>query len=182
MDLSDSFITISDPTGSHSEVKENVVVELQPNETLTLSVDKEQLINAQKTDATLSPCFSLITGPNCDKSGSYLVDDGVLMRRWSPHSGPAYESVTQIVVPQQFRSQVLGLAHDHSMSDHLGITKTYSCILRYFVWPGLKSDVVKFCRSCHTCQISGKPNQVIPVAPLKPVPAVGEPFEHVIVD
>ena len=77
---------------------------------------------------------------------------------------------------------VLGLAHDHSMSGHLGIRKTYSHILRYFFWPGLKSDVVKFCHSCHTCQVSGKPKQVIPVAPLKPIPAVGEPFEHVIVD
>lgn len=183
MDLSDSFMTTSDPTSPLSEVKENVVVELQPdNKTLTLSVDREQLINAQKTDATLSPCFSLVTGPKCVKSVSYLVDDGVLMRCWSPSSGPSHESGSQVVVPQQFRSQVLSLAHDHSMSGHLGIRKTYSRILRYFFWPGLKSDVVKFCRSCHTCQVSGKPNQVIPVAPLKPIPAVGEPFEHVIVD
>ncbi|CAM4523472.1 unnamed protein product [Leuciscus chuanchicus] len=33
-----------------------------------------------------------------------------------------------------------------------------------------------------TCQIVGKPNQVVPPAPLHPIPAVGEPFEHVIVD
>ena len=157
-------------------------MELQPDvEPLTLLVDRGQLITAQKTDATLSPCFSLVTDPKCHKSGSYLVDDEVLMRRWS-RSGPAYGTVTQVVVPQQFCPQVLGLAHDHSMSGHLGIRKTYSRILRYFFWPGLKSDVVRFCRSCHTCQVAGKPNQVIPVAPLKPIPAVGEPFEHVIVD
>lgn len=42
--------------------------------------------------------------------------------------------------------------------------------------------MVDFCRSCHTCQVSGKPNQTIPVAPLKPIPVMGEPFEHVIVD
>lgn len=74
------------------------------------------------------------------------------------------------------------MAHDHILSGHLGVTKTYNRILRYFFWPGLKSDVVAFCRSCHTCQVSGKPNQVIPAAPLKPIPVVGEPFEHVIVD
>lgn len=28
----------------------------------------------------------------------------------------------------------------------------------------------------------GKLNQVVPPAPLRPIPAVGEPFEHVIVD
>lgn len=55
-------------------------------------------------------------------------------------------------------------------------------VLHYFFWPGLKSDVVKFCRSCHTCQVSGKPNQVIPTAPLKLIPAVRETFEHVDVD
>lgn len=41
---------------------------------------------------------------------------------------------------------------------------------------------MKFCRSCHTCQVSGKPNQVIPAAPLKPIPVIEEPFEHVIID
>ena len=61
------------------------MVELQPDvKSLTLLVDRGQLITAQKTDATLSPCFSLVTDPKCDKSGSYLVDDGVLMPRWSP--------------------------------------------------------------------------------------------------
>ncbi len=28
----------------------------------------------------------------------------------------------------------------------------------------------------------GNPNQVIPPAPLVPIPAIGEPFEHVIID
>ena len=60
------------------DVKEKVVVELQPDvEPLTLLVDRGQLITAQKTDATLSPCFSLVTDPKCHKSGSYLVDDEV---------------------------------------------------------------------------------------------------------
>ncbi len=27
----------------------------------------------------------------------------------------------------------------------------------------------------------GNPNQVIPPAPLVPIPAIGEPFEHVII-
>lgn len=104
------------------------------------------------------------------------------MRSWSPRSGITHSSVCQIVVPQPFRSYVLSLAHEHYMSAHLGIRKTYNRVLRYFFWPGLKSDIVKFCRSCHICQVSGKPNQVIPVAPLKPIPVVSEPFEQVIVD
>ena len=46
----------------------------------------------------------------------------------------------------------------------------------------MKSDVAQYCRSCHVCQITGKPNQVIPPAPLKPVPVMGEPFERILVD
>jgi len=76
----------------------------------------------------------------------------------------------------------IGLAHEHVWSGHLGITKTYDRILQNFFWPGLKTDVVNFCKSCRTCQIVGKPNQVVPPAPLHPIPAIGEPFEHVIVD
>ena len=55
-------------------------------------------------------------------------------------------------------------------------------ILRHLYWPGLKRDVAAFCRTCHTCQVTGKPNQVIPPAPLCPIPVLGEPFEHVLVD
>lgn len=98
------------------------MTELQPDDkTLTLPVDKEQLIKAQENDATLSHCFSLVHKTECEKSVSYLVDDGVLMR--------------QIVVPQPFHPQVLSLAHDHNMSGHLGVKKTYQHILCYFFWP-----------------------------------------------
>ena len=64
----------------------------------------------------------------------------------------------------------------------MGISKTYQRILSHFFWPGLKNDVVNYCRSCHTCQIVGKPNQVIPPAPLLPIPAFHEPFSRVLID
>lgn len=35
---------------------------------------------------------------------------------------------------------------------------------------------------CHTCQVTGKPNQVIKVAPLCTIPAVSEPFDQLIFD
>ncbi|XP_029927354.1 uncharacterized protein LOC115373220 [Myripristis murdjan] len=184
VDLSDSFMNGSEPVCQQSECESaghSVCVELQPNdEGLKMSVDREQLIREQKNDVTLSSCFSLVNQKTSDQAVSYFLDDGVLMRTWT--SGGTHEPVRQIVVPQSLRCQVLCLAHDHCLSGHLGIRKTYTRVLRYFFWPGLKSDVVKYCRSCHTCQKSGKPNQTIPAAPLKPIPVVGEPFEHVIVD
>ena len=35
---------------------------------------------------------------------------------------------------------------------------------------------------CHTCQMVGEPKQKIPKACLQPIPAIDEPFSHVIVD
>ncbi len=105
-----------------------------------------------------------------------------LIARFFLADDPEWSAVYQVVIPECYRQQVLSLAHDHDLSGHLGIKKTYHRVLRHFFWPCLKADVVQYCRTCRTCQLTGKPNQTIPSAPLVPIPAVGEPFEHVIVD
>lgn len=69
-----------------------------------------------------------------------------------------------------------------SLAGHLGIGKTQAKIMRHFYWPQLHKDVVDFCKSCHACQLVGKPNQKIPLAPLTPIPVVEEPFSKVIID
>ncbi len=40
----------------------------------------------------------------------------------------------------------------------------------------------QYCLSCHSCQVAGKPNQVVSPAPLKPVPVLNEPFEKLVID
>ena len=111
----------------------------------------------------------------------FFLDNGVLMRRWSPDSSEI-RVVNQVVVPTDYRAQILSLAHDSSLAGHLGVKKTYHRVLHNFFWPGLKTDIVKYCRTCHTCQVVGKPNQPVPPAPLHPIPVLGEPFERVLVD
>ena len=105
------------------------------------------------------------------------------MRKWRPPDAPANEEwgvVHQIVVLPNYRKEILNLAHGSAMVGHLGINKTYHKILTHFYWPGLKKDVVQFCRLCHVCQLVGKPNQSVPVAPLQPIPVCGEPFSHTV--
>ena len=68
------------------------------------------------------------------------------------------------------------------MSGHLGVTKTYHKELAHFFWPEMRRDIVNYCRSCHVCQVVGKPNQTIRRAALKPIPAFDEPFTKVIID
>uniref|UniRef100_A0A669DG53 Gypsy retrotransposon integrase-like protein 1 n=1 Tax=Oreochromis niloticus TaxID=8128 RepID=A0A669DG53_ORENI len=160
------------------------------SEVLPLPVSRECLSHAQEKDESLAKCFKEVSElTNNKKAHRFYLEDGLLLRKWV--SRPALQQeggdegwgvVRQIVIPRDYRSGILQLAHEHPWSGHLGITKTYDRVLQHFFWPGLKKDVAKFCKTCQVCQIVGKPNQTVPPAPLKPIPVVGEPFERVLVD
>ena len=107
------------------------------------------------------------------------------MRKWRPSDvsvDDTWQARTQIVIPKAYRSEVLSLAHETPLSGHLGVNKTYQKMINHFYWPGIRKDVVEFCNTCHTCQVIGKPNQTIPKAPLKPIPAFEEPFSRILID
>ncbi|XP_013867485.1 uncharacterized protein LOC106520098, partial [Austrofundulus limnaeus] len=188
IDLSDSFLATEQfPESVGSDVKLNNKSEkmssLLSSDEITLPASREEFIVAQKHDASLLKCHSsILTQEEAKgKKVAYVVNEGLLLRRWAGDNLEDWDAVYQVVVPKVFRLQVLALAHDHPMSGHLGITKTYNKVLKHFFWPGLKSDVSQYCRTCHACQVAGKPNQVIPPAPLSPIPIMGEPFGRVIV-
>lgn len=74
------------------------------------------------------------------------------------------------------RREILSLAHDNPLAGHLGVKKTHDRILCHFFWLKLKKDATCYCKSCDVCQVAGKPNQVIPPAPLYLIPVISESF------
>ena len=86
------------------------------------------------------------------------------------------------MVPEAYRKEVMSLAHDSKMTEHLGVKKNSNMILAHFYRPNIKRDVAEHCRSFSICQVMGKPNQHIRVAPLRPVPVSEESFCRVSVD
>lgn len=60
--------------------------------------------------------------------------------------------MTQLVVPQSVCEVILILGHSIPWACHLGNGKTLARIRRHFYWPGLKTEVTQYCRSCHECQ------------------------------
>ncbi|KAL0147780.1 hypothetical protein M9458_056923, partial [Cirrhinus mrigala] len=146
---------------------------------LPVPLSYDELVEAQGKDQGLEKFFALAaTGP--DKG--YLVQNGLLLRKWSSCVDPdVADQVMQVVVPDKYRDLVLKTAHGIE-SGHFGVKKTYNHILRYFYWPRIKRDVRKFVRTCHVCQVAGKPNTTIKPAPLQPIQSVGTPFEHIIID
>ena len=187
IDLWDTFIAQPSPIcsgggklqGSPSQSVRPCLPKLTPS--------REQLVNEQNNDSSLGPLFREAV-PEKDiglMSCGYFIREGVLMRKWRPLTAAASDEwriLYQVVVPAPYRNEILSLAHDHHFSGHLGVNKTTDRTLRHFFWPGLKRDVAKYCKTCHVCQVAGKPNQLIPPAPLQPIPAMSEPFEHVILD
>ena len=165
-------------------VKENIP-EKQESESKSV-ISRQNLIVEQSKDKELLDLFKIaLTPAEAEKvSVGYLIKDDILMRKWSPTAcdNGKGETVYQIVVPTLHRREVLELAHDLPVSGHLGVRKTYNRVLQHFFWPGLKRDVAKWCKECHTCQLGGKPNQNIPQAPLHPIPAFDEPFSRIIID
>lgn len=184
VDLSNSFMCADDLVQSENDA-DAVEVDVCALPNVDLSFGKPQLIEAQRADETLSHCIAVTVEPSVllEHPVAYYLEDGVLMRKWTPrHAENEWSSVFQVVVPKSYREQVMSVAHDHELSGHVGIRKTYDSLLKHFFWPSMKSDVAKFCRSCHACQKAGKPNQVIPPAPLKPIPVLCEPFERILID
>ncbi len=145
---------------------------------------REALVSEQGKDPSIASLRKTAGSAEGVAEGFYL-QDGVLLRKWRPRDRPADESwagMTQIVLPKSFRQDVLRLAHEISMAGHLGIRKTHEKIGRHFYWPHMHKDIVSYCHSCHACQVTGKPNQTIPVAPLCPLPVMEEPFSRVLID
>ena len=150
-------------------------------------LSRSQVCKEQHSDPEISTLFDraldeheMSQVPVC-----YYVKNDILMRKWRPPDVSADDEWTinhQIVVPRAYRPEILNLAHETPMSGHLGVNKTYHKILNHSFWPGLKSDISQHCKSCHTCQMVGKPNQTIPKAYLQPIPAFDEPFSRIIID
>lgn len=189
LDLSDSFLATEQfpdmmVNKSQDQIGDQLAVDvpsLPSSEVVKLPATREEFITAQQGDVSLLKCRSFVVGQEQVKRRkvAYVLVDGLLRRRWSTDISvdDDWTATYQVVVPSTYRSQVLSLAHDHPWSGHMGVTKTYNRVLKHFFWPGLKSDVVQHCRTCHVCQVAGKPNQVIPPAALCPIPVMGEPFE-----
>lgn len=148
-----------------------------------LAVSHSDLRSEQRADPSLEELFGSVLSASEVKNvaSGYFIQDGILLRKWLPHGEDFVgDPIFQVVVPSKLRSHVLELAHDRS--GHFGVRKTYDKILRHFFWPRLKKDVSLHIKNCGTCQLTGKPNQVIKPAPLQPIPAVSQPFEYLIID
>ncbi|XP_068210061.1 uncharacterized protein [Palaemon carinicauda] len=107
-----------------------------------------------------------------------ITQPEVVIEKACKELSPVVELPCQVVT----RSTTSTSSDTEHTESHLGISKTYKRLLDDYYWPGMKADVKHHIESCHPCQVTGKPNQKIPPAPLVPITVPNSPFEKVIVD
>jgi hypothetical protein len=66
------------------------------------------------------------------------------------------------------RLKILHDCHDSRVSGHLGVKKTVARISQYYYWPGLRSSVSEYIRTCDICQRTKSSNQA-PYGLLQPL-------------
>ncbi|XP_066958571.1 uncharacterized protein [Macrobrachium rosenbergii] len=141
-------------------------------------IHKDDFKYHQRADPSLAVCWKKVSDINdLSKTPCFYQDKDFLFRLFRPSKSPSTHTWLdqhQLVVPSVFRKSLLDLAH--STESHLGIHKTFDRLAENFFWPGMKKDVKDF------VQITGKPNESIPPAPLQPIPVPKNPFDKVIID
>ena len=82
---------------------------------------------------------------------------------------------TRIVIPQKLRGKVIALAHE----GHLGIVGTKQNLRSRVWWPEIDRETERFCRHCHGCQITSRPD---PPEPVRSSELPSRPWEDLATD
>jgi len=86
------------------------------------------------------------------KLRGYYLKEGVLLKYFMEDELSDPRGV--IVLLKTRRESVMRVVHNSS--GHLSAKKVIAIVKRCFTWPSCSSDIVKFCRSCVTCQTHNK--------------------------
>ena len=145
-----------------------------------LNINLEQLKDLQQADPTLTRARETAKENKRvgkDQRVSFTTYKGVLKRVFTDHQGKH----SQVCVPKELRNTVLKLGHDTPMSGHLGAKKTQERVWSTFYWPGMCTDIRRYCQSCDRCQ-KITPRGKVSKVPLGKMPLSHTPFEKVAVD
>lgn len=144
-----------------------------------LNVNKEKLIELQKSDPSLKTCFQHAETEEPLQNGTvrFYINNSILYREFSKDLSTKH----QIVVPKELRSSVLTIAHDQILSGHCGRRRTLLRILSKFFWPKVSLDVKNYLKTCDICQKTTPKGRIHPV-PLAPMPLISKPFERIAID
>jgi len=77
--------------------------------------------------------------------------------------------------------RILQYKHDHPTSGHFGQNRTLELIHRNYAWPGLRSFITNYVRTCMTCAQAKAPHHR-PYGLLKQLPIPEKPWNSISMD
>ena len=102
----------------------------------------------------------------------YTTVDDVLYRVES-------DRTLRVIPPTAQRQKLFHEAHEGKFGAHLRDAKIHGDLSRHYWWPGMRSDIIRWCKGCLTCASCRVGRAAKP--PLTPIPVAG-PFDRVGVD
>ena len=84
----------------------------------------------------------------------------------------------KIYIPENLQLRTVAWYHEYL--SHPGQVRTEQTLRQHFIWPGLRTDVEKFCKTCKKCQLTKKRQQKYGKLPVKDTEA--KPWNEVHVD
>lgn len=96
---------------------------------------------------------------NPDLYPQFKVENNILYKYIPSRYSPQNDILEwKFVVPKSQRLQVIRSAHDPPHCAHFGFFKTLNRVQQYYYFPKMRGDVLKFVKSCKTCQSQKLPN------------------------
>ena len=147
-------------TVSAVETRQQVRNKQKPYPSLTVpeiiqdDIQPDDILQAQQVDPSLDKARQYAKEGRVSRDGKvkWIEKKGLLYREYEAHQKEGGRTFSQLTVPAKFRQVVMKLAHESIMSGHLATNRTISRILSEFFWPGMQSEIKRFCQSCDICQ------------------------------
>ncbi|CAC5415002.1 unnamed protein product [Mytilus coruscus] len=120
-------------------------------------VSLEDIEREQQSDESLVKLRQYVAeGRNFEKTNgtkvNYIVKKKLMYREFMSPKVENGKLFRQLIVPEAYRTDDMKLAHESLMAGHMATLRTVYRVLTEFYWPGVESDVKRYCRSCDICQ------------------------------
>jgi len=126
--------------------------------------------SAQQSDTHSLEIIATFTGP--DAAPHWSLDGAGLLR---------YDGHIWVPDVNDLRLRILLNNHDHPVSSHFGQNKTLELVRRDYTWPGVRTFVKDYCKSCTTCVRSKAPRHR-PYRFLRQLPIPEKPWNSISIN
>ena len=148
---------------------------IDQEETEKFNPDSHQMKIAQQNDKSLQNCYKKLNRAHTPlKRGDFFIHDDLMYRYVN-------DDISQLVLPTDYRHQILETGHSIAFSGHTGMGATIQRITAHYYWPGVCEDIKRYVHSCPICQRKNTRTKLVPVI-LGDMPIIGVPFERIALD